>query len=384
MPLEDPMTREFLPVYRPDVSGRELEYVQRCIETGWVSSLGEFVDRFEAEFAEYCGADHAVAVTNGTIALQLAVLVLGLEAGDEVIIPSLTFVATANAVVHAGGVPIIVDVTPDTWTIDPDAIEAAITPRTRGIIPVHLYGHPADMDRIEAIAERHGLWVVEDAAEAHGATYRGRRTGSLAGTGVFSFYGNKTITTGEGGMLTFSDEVMAARARFLKDHAMAPDRRYYHPEVGYNFRMTNLQAALGVAQLERIDDILAQKRRIASLYSAGLADLPGIGTNPEAEWAESSFWMCSILVDSGPGRDRDSLSKGLLERGVDSRPFFVPMNELPMYSQAPPTPVSQNLAARGLNLPSYPGLSDDQVERVCEEVRSLILRAPGQRVVASG
>ncbi len=363
-----------IPVFEPSLGDKELAYVVDCVKSTWVSSLGEYVTRFEEEFAAFCGVQHGVAVANGTVALHLALATLGVGPGDEVIVPTLTFVATANAVHYTGATPVLVDSEPDTWNMDPAAVAAAVTPRTRAIIPVHVYGHPVDMAPILETAQRHGLFVVEDAAEAHGAEYRGRRVGSLGHVGCFSFYGNKIITTGEGGMLVTDDAELARRAAFLKDHAMPPDQRYWHPEVGFNYRLTNLQAALGVAQMERIEALIARKREQAALYNRLLADVPGLTRPPEAPWAKNVYWMYSVLVEDEYGVSRDELMARLRERGIDSRPFFHPIHILPPYRTEARFPVAEELARKGLNLPSAATLTDEQIHFICDALRGIVKR----------
>ena len=358
-----------IPLTEPLLDGRELEYVTECVKTNWVSSLGSFVTRFENEFAAFCRCAYGVAVSNGTVALHLALAVLDIGPGDEVIVPSLTFVATANAVRYTGATPVFVDSEPRTWNLDPDAVEAAITPRTRAIIPVHIYGHPADMDRIMEIARRHNLWVIEDAAEAHGAEYRGRRVGSVGHIGCFSFYGNKIITTGEGGMLVTNDAALARRAQFLRDHAMDPERRYWHLEVGFNYRLTNIQAALGVAQLERIDHLIALRRSHARQYQNELADVSGLTLQPEEPWARSVFWMYSVLIEDNYGYTRDEVIAGLKQKGVDTRPFFYPSHVMPPYQTGQHLPVAEELSRKGLNLPSGPTLTKEQIRFVCQVLK---------------
>jgi len=363
---------KLIPVYMPDVSGNELEYVTDCIQSGWISSLGKYVSRFEGEFASICGVKHAIALANGTVALHLALLSLDIGPGDEVIMPPLTFVATANAVKYVGANPVFVDVDPTTWTIDPEKIESKISSNTRAIMPVHLFGHPVDMDPLNGIADKHDLIVIEDAAEAHGAKYKGKTTGSLGDVACFSFYGNKAITTGEGGMLTTDSDQIAERARFLKDHGMDKDRHYWHSEVGYNFRMTNLQAAVGVAQIERFPEIYTRKRYIAGIYKERLMELPTIEVQPEASWAENSYWMNSIILKENCPLDRDTLREKLSQHGIDTRPFFYPLHFLPPYKELEGKyPVSERLAAGGINLPSYPGLADDDINRICDLIIEL-------------
>jgi perosamine synthetase len=360
-----------IPVFAPWLSDTVRRYVLDCVDSGWISSLGEYVGRFEREFARFCEAGHGVATSNGTTALHLALATLGLGPGDEVLVPDLTFVATANAVRYTGATPVLVDVDPATWAIDPADLARRVSPRTRAIVPVHLYGHPADMDPILDLARSRGLAVVEDAAEAHGARYKGRRVGSLGHLATFSFYGNKIVTTGEGGMVVTSDPTLAERAAFLRDHAMDPRRRYYHPEIGFNYRMTNIQAAIGCAQLEQAEAILDRRKVLAATYEAELAGLPGLVRPPAAPWAENVYWMYSVLVEPGFGRDRDAVREGLRARGVDSRPFFVPLHEQPPYREAAAFPVATALARTGLNLPSGTGLTSAEIATVGAALREL-------------
>lgn len=367
--------KEFIPVSMPDLSGNEEAYAVQAIRSSWVSSSGEFVRCFEQEFARMCGTRHAVAVSNGTVALHLAMLALGVGPGDEVLVPSLTYVATANAVQYVGAEPVFVDVDPDTWCIDSHRLEEHITPRTKGIIAVHLYGHPADMDAINRIAAVYGLWVVEDAAEAHFARYKGRVVGGLGKLATFSFYGNKIITSGEGGAITLNDPELEYRIRILRGQGMDPNRRYFFPVVGYNYRLTNVACAILCAQLERAEQIIERRRHIYRLYTELLSGIPGIGFQPVAPWAEISPWLYSITVDpEGYGRTRDELMDLLAKDGVETRPFFFPLHRLPPFRELArkrgiDLPVTDELAAKGLNLPTYPGLGDDQIERIAELIR---------------
>ena len=368
---ESPRPPDFIPVYTPLLDGREEKYVLDAVRSGWISSLGRYVTRFEEDFARFCGVRAAVSVCNGTVALHLALHALGIGPGDEVIVPSLTFVATANAVHYTGATPVFADVDAATWCIDPADVARRITPRTRAIMPVHLYGHPAPMAAIRALAKEHDLFVVEDAAEAHGAQIGERMAGSLGDIGAFSFYANKIITTGEGGMLTTDDDALAARCRMLRDHAMPPQRRYWHDEVGFNYRMTNLQAAVGVAQMERIDSLVARKRSIAARYLDQLAGIPGITLPAERTGYTNVYWMVSILAEPPFPLDRDALILALREQGIDSRPFFHPLDTLPPYFSPTPRPVSLRLSRIGVNLPSSPALSDAQVDYICTTIRAL-------------
>ncbi len=358
-----------IPVSEPLLGGNEEKYVLECVRSSWISSLGKFIPEFEGKFARFCGSKHGVAVMNGTVALQLALAALGIKEGDEVIVPDLTFVATANAVRYLGAKPVFVDSEMKTWNIDPEKIAAAITKETKAIIPVHLYGHPCDMDPIIEIAKKHKLFVVEDAAEAHGAEYKGRKVGSIGDVGCFSFYGNKIITTGEGGMCITGDAKLAGRMHFLKDHAMRPEKRYWHPELGFNFRMTNVQAAIGVAQLEQIENFIAIKRRNAQLYSSLLQKIKGLTLQPEMPWARNVYWMHSVLVgEKDFGCSRDELMARLKAKGIDSRPFFYPVHQFPMYSSGYSDrdfPVAVELSRSGINLPSSAKLSEDDIRYVC-------------------
>jgi len=361
-----------LPVASPWIGERELQYVTECVVSGWISSTGPFVHRFEEIFARFCGVKHAIAASNGTTALHLAMLALGIGSGDEVIVPSLTFIATANAVTYTGATPVFVDCDPDTWTIDIPSVEAAVTSRTRAIIPVHLYGHPANMKPLLAIAKRHKLAVVEDAAEAHGALFDGKSVGSIGDIGIFSFYGNKIATTGEGGMLVTNNDAVADKVRILRDHGMTPGHRYWHTILGYNYRLTSLQAALGVAQMERIDEIIQAKLQIANLYKDGLKNIPGITLPGCASWARNVYWLYSIVIDGEKfGRSRDEVMQLLQKQGVDTRPFFPPLHRQPIYANDQHLPVSERLSDTGLSLPSSSHLRTEQILRVCEAIAQL-------------
>lgn len=359
----------FIAVAEPEIGKEELAYVTDAVESGWVSSLGKYIPMFEESFAEFCGSRFGVASSNGTTALHLALLAVGVGPGDEVIVPTLTFVATANAVTYTGARPVFVDSEPVTWNLDPSLIEAKITSKTKAIIPVHLYGHPAEMDSILEIAHRHRLFVIEDAAEAHGATYKDQRVGSLGHIGCFSFYGNKMVTTGEGGMSVTDDEALAEKMRDLRDHGMSKQRRYWHPIIGYNYRMTNIQAALGVAQMERIDSMIARKRCIARWYNASLGKIQGITLPPEEPWGETVYWLYSVLIEDGFGVGRDEVMARLKAVGIDSRPFFYPMHVLPpYYFNEQQFPVAEALSRKGISLPSGVTLREDQIERICSEI----------------
>ena len=365
------MSDSFVPISKPLIGAREKELVLDALDSGWVSSIGKYIDELEANFARYCGAEYALAVSNGTAGLHLALATLGLGPGDEVIIPDLTFVATANAVAYTGAKPVLADIDADTLCLDPASVESLLSPRTKAIMPVHLYGHPADMDALSEIADAHGVTIVEDAAEAHGAQYRGRRVGGLGRCGVFSFYGNKVITTGEGGMLTTNDRELYQRARRLRDHAMSRERRYFHEERGFNYRITNLQAALGVAQLERIDDFLERRAEIMGWYASEIATTERVRLNRVKNWAKSAFWMVCLEVDWFGEGGRDAFMRALKSRGIDSRPYFWAMSSLPMYRQAP-LPVAARKAQIGVNLPSFYELTKSDVRRIAADVNEIL------------
>lgn len=366
-----PRPSEFIPVYEPWLGDLEEQLVVETVRSTWISSNGKFIRQFEEEFSAYCGSAHGVSTSNGTTALHLAVHALGIGPGDEVIVPALTFVASANSVQYTGARPVFADVDPQRWTITPDEIARLITPRTKAIMPVHLYGQMAAMDEIVELARAHNVFVIEDAAEAHGASIRGKRAGSWGTIGAFSFFANKIITTGEGGMLLMNDGELAARCRQLRDHGMPPERRYWHDEVGFNYRITNMQAAVGVAQMTRIDEVIRRKRAIAEQYADELADVPGITMAGEAEGTTSVFWMVSALIDPPCALNRDALVIALRAEGIDSRPFFHPLDTLPPYRSERPAPVALDLSRRGINLPSAPTLTREQVSRICGTLRRL-------------
>lgn len=366
------MKPKFIPVSEPSITQKEIDYVFDAVKSGWVSSLGEYITKFEEEFAKYIGVKYALTTSNGTVALHLALVSLGIKQGDEVLVPDLTFVATANAVAYTGATPVFVDVDPETWCIDPEDIKRKITPRTKAIIPVHLYGHPADMDAIKELADEYDLFVIEDAAEAHGAEYKGKRVGSLGTCGVFSFYGNKIITTGEGGMMTTNDENLYEKAKYLRDHAMSKDKRYWHTEIGFNYRITNMQAALGLAQLERIKELIDKKRLIFKWYKEFLSDVEGIKLNPEKEYAKNVYWMVCLVLDDNVEINRDDLMTELKKRGIDTRPFFYPLSSMPMYGGKAINRVAKFLSERGLNLPSGVNLKKGQIEWITQEIKTIL------------
>jgi perosamine synthetase len=360
------------PIARPSITERERENVDKAISSGWISSAGPYVEEFEARFSAMCGAKYGVAVSNGTVALHLALRAIGVKSDDEVIVPDLSFIATANAVLMAGATPVFCDIDPETLCIDPNEISNKLTSRTKAIIPVHLYGHPADMDAINSVAKEHGLVVIEDAAEAHGAVVRGRRVGGIGDCATFSFYANKNITTGEGGMITTNDLATAERCRFLRDHAMNKDRRYWHEELGYNYRLTNLQAAIGCAQLDRFDDLSSAKAQIFQWYKNELGNLRQVRLNRTASWAINSYWLICCEFPEFTEAERNSIMISLGKEGIDSRPYFYPMSDMPYYQTAH-TPIAHKIAKIGINLPTFIGLTREDVGYICSQVRKSIL-----------
>lgn len=362
-----------IPIAEPSLGEEELKNVIEAVKSGWISSKGDFIEEFEENFATYCGRKYGVATSNGTVALHLALKALGIDEGDEVIIPDLTFVAVANTVTYCNAKPVFVDSHTEYLCLDPEKIEEKITTRTKAIVPAHLYGHPCDMDPIIKIAEDHNLFIVEDAAEAHGAEYKGKKVGSFGDISCFSFYGNKIITTGEGGMCLTNNEELAEEMRILRDHGMNPGKRYWYDIVGFNYRMTNLQAAVGVAQLKKLDEFVEEKRQIAGWYSEELKELEEMNLlkfHPEMPWAKCVYWMYCILVEDNFGISRDDLMKRLEEKGIETRPFFYPMHVLPPHKNNEEFSVAEELARKGINLPSGVGLTKEEAERIVNEIRS--------------
>ena len=365
---------EFIPISVPSITEKEISYVNDAVKSTWISSLGKYIDRFEEEFAAFCDARYAVALMNGTVAIQLALEALGIGPGDEVIVPDLSFIATANAVLYVGATPVFVDIEEETYCIDPEKIEDAITPRTKAILPVHLYGHPADMVRINEIAKKHHLVTIEDAAEAHGATINNKRVGSWSDASTFSFYGNKNLTTGEGGMVVTDSKEVYERCKFLRDHAMSKEKRYYHPEKGYNFRMTNIQAALGCAQLERSAELLNRKKEIFNLYSKYLAGNSKLILNQTKEWATNAYWLVIARIKGIGEAERDKLIADLKANGIDSRPFFHPMSSMPYLKEykGNDLPITYKIYKEGINLPTYFDIKESEIRFICEMLSRLV------------
>ncbi len=370
-------TSLMIPICEPLLSTDDVEFVQECLRTGWISSSGRFIEQFEEKWAAYCGMIHGVAVSNGTAALQIAVDMLDLEPGDEVILPAFTLIACAQPIVGNGAVPVLVDSDASNWQMDVNQVRARITNRTRAILVVHTYGHPADMDPILELARGHGLAVVEDAAEVHGAEYKGRKCGGFGDLSIFSFYANKLITTGEGGMVLTDSDELAARARSLRNLCFQSSRRFLHDSLGYNFRLTNMQAALGASQVDRIDSIVDGKRRIAHAYTERLSGLEGIALPVEETWAKNVYWVYGIVLDGRTGLTAEQMARHLADAGVETRPFFLGMHEQPVFRKLglfadERYPVAERLARQGLYLPNGLTLQEWEIDKVCEAVRSAL------------
>lgn len=366
-----------IPVAEPLLDDRALANVEEAMRTGWISSEGRFIAEFERRWANYCGVAHGVAVCNGTVALEVAMAALKLPPGSEVILPSFTIISCVAAVLRTGCRPVLVDCEPDTWCLDVGEVERKITERTGAVMPVHMYGHMADMDPLMALARKFNLAVVEDAAEAHGGEYRGRRAGGIGAISCFSFYANKIVTTGEGGMVVTDDAKLAERARSLRNLCFKREQRFLHTELGYNFRMTNVQAAIGLAQVERIEDHVARKRRMAALYGERLRDLRGLALPVERAGVKNVYWMYGVVLDDSVPFDAVEFAARLRAQGVDTRPFFLGMQEQPVLREqglfaGERYPVTERLARRGLYLPSGLGLSETDIDTVCSAVRKCL------------
>ena len=366
------MTAIRYPVTEPHLDDSDRSHLLDAFDSGWISSQGPYLEQFERNFAEFSGTAHALATCNGTTALHLALMALDLKPGDEVIVPTFTYIASVNAIHYCGATPVFVDCSEDTWNADPVAVEAAITEKTVGIMPVHLYGMPCDMTAINNVAVKHGLWVVEDAAEAHGATIKGRRVGSLSTIACFSLFGNKVITTGEGGVVTTDNSALAERVALLRGQGMDPTRRYWFPVVGYNYRMTNLAAALGVSQLAKIDKLVGLHQQVHAWYREALGDMASLAWQGNRPDTMNVHWLTSIRLRSSEYRPaiRDELMSRLRADGIDTRPFFYPMHILPPYVTETPFPVADAISSSGINLPSSPRLTREDVQIIAERVRT--------------
>lgn len=355
-----------IPVYRPVLNGNEKKYVNECLDSTWISSRGDFIPRFENGFSDYLNVQAATTVSNGTVALHLALHALGVGPGDEVIVPTLTYIASVNAIAYVGATVVFVDSLEDTWNVDPDQVAAKITSKTKAIMIVHLYGNPCAMDQLESICSDHDLYLIEDAAEAFGSRYQDKYVGSFGDVATFSFFGNKTITTGEGGMLTSNNETLIKRAAYLKSQSVSAVKEYWHNELGFNFRMTNICAAIGVAQLENIDNILQKKQKIAEWYQAGLKDID-VKFQVTEEGSVNSYWMVTILAKNNA--IRDEIRSYLELHGVETRPIFYPAHKMPAFFQDEYFPVAETLSKRGINLPSFPDLCVEDVSYICELIK---------------
>lgn len=352
-----------VPLAQPELIGNEYKYLFDAFSSTWISSIGGYITRFEDSFSNYCGMRYGVATSNGTTALHLALMALGIGEGDEVIVPDITFAATINAVIYTGATPVIVDIEEDSWCIDPKEIQKAITNKTKAIIPVHIYGQPCDMNAIMEIAKTHNLYIVEDCAEAHGACFDGKKVGSFGVISCFSFFGNKVITTGEGGMCLTNDERLNQKMRILRDHGMSKERRYYHEVIGYNYRMTNLQAAIGTAQVERVDEILGWRNKLEIKYREILSSVKGIKLQAlNLPKREKIAWLVSICVQK---KYRDKIIEILKNNAIDARPFFIPLSEMDIYKKyAKECVVSKRISKEGINLPTTGTVSDEVIRKI--------------------
>lgn len=352
---------------QPQLNGNEYRYLMDAFLSTWISSTGKYVTQFEETFSKYCGVNYGVAVSNGTVALHLALTTLGIGKGDEVIVPDITFAATINAVIYTGAMPVIVDIEEDSWCIDPNEIEKAITPNTKAIIPVHIYGQPCDMGRICDIAQRHNLYIVEDCAEAHGAEWNHKKVGSFGIISCFSFFGNKVITTGEGGMCITNSTELNDKMRILRDHGMSRERKYYHEVVGFNYRMTNLQAAIGLAQVERIDEILKWREKIEEEYLDVFSEIKGISMQKkDLDGRKKIAWLVSVLIDSDK---RDDVLEELKKNNIDARPFFMPLSDMEIYKKyARNCIISKKISRMGINLPTTYDVNREIIEKIKQKI----------------
>jgi len=363
-----------IPISDPILEGKELDYLTECVRTGWISSQGEFVKQFESQMAQYCNCKHGVSTSSGTTALHLALAALNVGEGDEVIIPSFTFVAVGNVVAHTGAKPIFVDIEKDTWNIDPEKIEDKITEKTKAIMFVHTYGHPCELDKIIEIAKKHNLFLIENAAEAQGAEFKGGKVGSFGDISCFSFFANKIMTTGEGGMCLTNNFELDKKMRVLRDHGLPPlpkhaHERYRAEVVGYNYRMTNMQAAIGCAQLEKVGDFIEQKIENSKYIANLLKDVAGITLPVQKEYAKNVYWLYTIMIEDSFPLTRDLLILRLKEHGIDSRPVYYPLNEMPPFHDGHIIPITHDLSKKGINLPSSPKLTKEDMQRIVDVIK---------------
>lgn len=360
-------------VAEPALIGNEQKYVMDCLKTSWISSIGKYIPKFEKEFAKFCGVKYAVSCNNGTSALHLALLALGVSHGDEVIVPTLTYISVPNSVLYCGATPVFVDSEAGTGNIDPSKMEEKITKKTKAVIVVHLYGHPAKMDEIKRIAKKHKLYIIEDAAEAHGARYKGKSVGSLADIGTFSFFGNKIITTGEGGMVVANSKKIADKVRLFKGQGMSFKKRYWFIEVGYNYRMTNIQAAIGLAQLEKVKWHMKKRREVAGLYNTYLKDLQELITLPlERPNTKHAFWMYTILLKDPIKLSRDVVMRSLFKSGIETRPVFPLVHRMPAYKNLKEKdryPMAEHISQKGISLPTHALLTEKDIVYIADTIK---------------
>lgn len=363
--------KQHVSLAQPQLNGNEYKYLMDAFLSSWISSIGKYITLFEEKFAEYCGVQYGVTTSNGTTALHLALTALGIGKGDEVIVPDITFAATINAVIYTGALPVIVDIEDDSWCIDPDEIEKAITPNTKAIIPVHIYGQPCDMGRICEIAQEHDLYIIEDCAEAHGAEWNKKKVGSFGIISCFSFFGNKVITTGEGGMCITNNKELNDKMRMMRDHGMSRERKYYHEVVGYNYRMTNMQAAIGVAQLEHIDEILLWRSELEQKYRKVLAEIPGLQLQKNNLANRKKIaWLISVLINENK---RDMILSNLKENNIDARAFFIPLSEMEIYKEYARDCIrSKKISKMGLNLPTTFEIDDSKIEKIVSIINTVL------------
>ncbi|NBR85965.1 MAG: DegT/DnrJ/EryC1/StrS family aminotransferase [Proteobacteria bacterium] len=374
---------ERIPVSGPWITAREIAYVTDAVTNAWYGNANVWHERFEKSFAEHVGVKHAIALPHCTAAIHLSLLALNVGSGDEVIVPDCTWIASAAPITYVGATTVFADIDPRTWCLDARSFEACITPRTKAVIPVNLYGNMPDMDALREVARRHGIAIIEDAAESIGSEYKGQRAGSFGATGVFSFHGSKTLTTGEGGMLVTNRDDLRARVLFLRDHGRPPgDRLFHNTEVAYKYKMSSMQAALGTAQLERVEELVTRKREIFAWYAEELADLPGVTLNHEAPGTKNSYWMVTAILAESIGLRKERLMELLDAEGIDCRPFFHPLSSLPAYSGSPQAAVARSrnsvsyaISPFGINLPSALNLTREQVRRVAVALRAVLAAA---------
>jgi perosamine synthetase len=358
------------PVYKPLLKGNEKKYVLECIDSSWISSKGKYVNLFEKQFAKFIDVNYAATVSNGTVALHLALMTLGVSEGDEVIVPTLSYISCANSIFYTGAKPVFVDSLKNTWQMDPEDVIKKITPKTKAIMAVHLYGHPCRINELKIICKKYHLFLIEDCAEAIGSKYKNKHVGTFGDIAIFSFYGNKTITAGEGGMLVTNNKTLYNLAIRIKGQGLAKNREYWHDIIGYNYRMTNIGAAIGLAQLEHVENILSQKRQIAQWYAKEFKG-SGIIFHTEDNNVFHSYWMCSILIKDF--KMRDGLRKFLMQHGIETRPLFYPMHTMPMYLKKNEShPISEDLARRGINLPSYPELKQKDIHFIATKIQDYL------------